>query len=42
MENRCPLAIGGAAGELECDDCETGDVVDAIARLPAQITPVAC
>ena len=36
MEDRCPLAIGGAAGELEGDDCEPGDVVDAIARLPAR------
>ena len=36
MEDRCPLAIGGAPGELERDDCEPGDVVDAVARLPAR------
>ena len=36
VEHRRPLAIGRAAGELERDDREPGDVVDAVSRLPAR------
>ena len=36
MEDGCPLTIGRAAGELERDDREPRDVVDAVARLPAR------
>jgi hypothetical protein len=36
MEHRRPLTIRRAPGELERDDREPSDVVDAVARLPAR------
>ena len=36
VEDRCPLTIGRAAAQLERDDREPRDVVDAVARFPAR------
>ncbi len=35
MEHRRPLTVGRAPGQLERDDREPGDVVDAVPRFPA-------